>query len=775
MPRTAPSRHPNVKHRLYVVTGAIAGIAAVVLAGCAGPAVTKTEGGGSFMGSSIRLVTDGQTEAVIAVSADADELVAAFAELLSEYVRRSTGAVIPVEKGPLSTDRLRIHVGVSDYVQSLDLGVDAMDEGAFVIAFPDNNNMVLVGGSKYGTEHAVFEFLERYVGVRWLYPGDQGEHVPTADTIIIPRHEVRQTPAFLSRALSLGGSPSTALKVWTRCNRIRGRTSFHHNLCNLFPPAEYAESHPNFFPVRKGVPNSWNPDLLAEGLLEEAIKRISEYFEKYPHVNSYSLGMNDAAGFPAPPSTKKNSLGMDDQSDYFYAWANKVAKAVCDKYPRATLGCLAYQSVTDPPSFKVHPRVIPYICYDRMQWIDSARRETDKARTKAWHEACPTLGWYDYIYGRQYCLPRIYFHLMGEYFAFANQNGVKDYYGEAYPSSLMTEGPKLYLVAKLLWNPDIDVDQTLKDWYRCAVGDDAAPYLEAYFAHWEEFWTKRVPETSWFKSSPKRIWLPFGLASYADALTADDLIRCQQLLDEVAARSVTPIQKARANAFMHAFNSLKSGGLIGHIDFMAMNQTPQAPDGDLVFKDSFDSGKAPTETTGPARADWVSGLPAGWSNWQRSRCTATFGWDQNVGHETPGALVVDAKGALYGPVVFIKTVPHSSQVGSAEEEAVTRLEPLKKGRIYRVECWARSEGLAEGAVIELVLKWFDRNGAWLGKEYRRAMPLEQIVEGQWQKLSAYFSLPENAVTFICMPSVGKTDQGKVWFDDVALYGTRSPE
>jgi len=721
------------------------------------------------MRNSVHLVKDGKTEAVIVVDADADEFVAASAELLSEYVRRSAGAALPVEKAPVDPDRLSIHVGVSEYVQSLDLGIDAMDDDAFVIAFPDDRNIVLVGGSKYGTEHAVFEFLERYVGVRWLYPGEEGEYVPSADTIVIPRKEVRQTPAFLSRSLSLGGSPPTALKVWTRRNRIRGRTSFHHNLCNLFPPAEYAESHPHFFPVRKGVPNSWNPDLLAEGLLEEAIKRICDIFEEHPNLTTYSLGMNDAAGFPAPPSTKKNSLGMDDQSDYYYTWANKVAEAVCDKYPRATLGCLAYQSVTDPPSFKVHPRVIPYICYDRMQWIDSTRRETDQARTRAWHEACPRLGWYDYIYGRQYCLPRIYFHLMGEYFAFANQNGVKDYYGEAYPSSLMTEGPKLYLVAKLLWNPDIDVDETLKDWYRCAVGDDAAPYLEAYFAHWEEFWTKRVPETSWFGKASRNIWLPFGSASYTDALTADDLIRGQQLLGEVVARSVTSGQKARAEAFLHAFNTLKTGGIISHIDFMAMNRTAHPPDGDLIFKDTFDSGKPPTDTAGPSRGDWVSGLPAGWSCWQRSRCTAKFGWDQNVGHETPGSLVVDAKGALYGPVVFIKTVPHSSQLGSAGEAAVTRLEPLKQGKVYRVECWTRSEGLAEGAIVELVLKWFDTNDAWLGKAYRRAMPLEQIVDGKWQKISAYFSLPENAVTFICIPAAEKTDQGKVWFDDVALY------
>lgn len=744
------------------------GLRLMVATACALAALsasTAAEGGRAI----ITLVHNSRTDAVIVLAAGAGERVAAAAETLSTYVRRSTGADLAIERGAAGVDRTVIRLGVRGDFEALGTGLDAMDEDAFAILFPDDGSIRLVGASEYGAEHAVFEFLERYVGVRWLYPGVEGEHVPRMETIRIPRRAVRQTPAFLSRLLSLGSS-SAPLRLWTRRLRIRGRTSFHHNLCNLLPPEVYAESHPHFFPDRRGEAHNWNPDLRAEGLFEEAVRRIADHFEAHPGRTTCSLGMNDAVRFPGP-AKGTNSLGIDHQSDHYYAWANRVADAVRERYPRATFGCLAYQSTTDPPSFEVRPGIIPYICYDRMQWLDGDRAEADMARTRAWHAVCPTLGWYDYIYGRQYRLPRIYFHLMGRYLAFAHANGVRDYYGEAYPSTSPIEGPKLYLLARLLWDPGIDVDATLREWYRCAVGDDAAAALEAYFDHWESFWTQRVPRTSWFTSASRAIWLPFGLASYTDALTVEDLRRCEHLLNEVVARAVTPAQQARARAFRAAFEGLKGAGVMGQIAFKALNGGTPAADGALVFRDTFDAGEA-GEGRGAARGDWVGGLPSGWSCWQRGGCTATFGWDPAVGHDGPGALVVDARGARHGPVVFIKTVPSSAP---KPNEAPGALAPLKHGRVYRVECWARTEGLASGAAVEMVLKWFDGAGRWLDASYRRAMPLERILDGRWQRISACFTLPEAARTFVCMPSVERTDQGRAWFDDVALFETRDRE
>ena len=85
----------------------------------------------------------------------------------------------------------------------------------------------------------------------------------------------------------------------------------------------------------------------------------------------------------------------------------------------------------------------------------------------AWLKVAPILGWYDYIFGKQYSLPRVYFHRMAEDLRYAHKNGVRVYYAESYPPPNQNwgEGPKLYLTARLLWNPN-----TLM-WTRfCATG-----------------------------------------------------------------------------------------------------------------------------------------------------------------------------------------------------------------------------------------------------------------------------------------------------------------
>ncbi|MCP4640797.1 MAG: DUF4838 domain-containing protein, partial [bacterium] len=179
-----------------------------------------------------------------------------------------------------------------------------------------------------------------------------------------------------------------------------------------------------------------------------------------------------------------------DYSDLYFDWCNKVIEGVLAKHPDKYFGCLAYSEVAAPPKqVNVHPRMIPYMTYDRMKWADAALRKEGHRMTRDWAEVSPTLGWYDYIYGKFYCVPRVWFHDMAQYYRFAQRSNVRCSYAEAYPSNDWREGPKLYVSLKLLWTPKQDVDALLDDWYACAVGVEAAHALAEYFAFWEEFWT----------------------------------------------------------------------------------------------------------------------------------------------------------------------------------------------------------------------------------------------------------------------------------------------
>ena len=83
------------------------------------------------------------------------------------------------------------------------------------------------------------------------------------------------------------------------------------------------------------------------------------------------------------------------------------------------------------------------------------------------------------LYGTPYCLPRVWFHHMADYYRFGHGQGVRALYAEAYPN--WGEGPKLYVSLKLQWDPERDVDALLDEWMIRCVGRRAARPLARYY------------------------------------------------------------------------------------------------------------------------------------------------------------------------------------------------------------------------------------------------------------------------------------------------------
>lgn len=513
-------------------------------------------------GGPIRIVEDGRPRAVVVVPGGADEQTRAAAALLVRYVKDSSGAELPVVEEKAAAGRgVAIHVGLTGYAKGLGLALDKFDDDGFVIRVADGGPVVIAARTPWGAEFGICEFLERYVGVRWLMPGPDGDDVPEHKTIVVPAGEVRQEPAFFSRQFSGLSGPQA---LWARRNRMHARVSFHHNLQKLIAPEKYSRAHPEFFPIRGGkryIPpdsntHGWQPCFSAAGIVEAAVTDICRHFDAHPDDTSYSLGVVDSSGHcecqkcQAQDPPEKNFLGRRDCSDRYYDWCNRVVEGVLRKHPDKWFGCLAYSEVAQAPSrVKVHPRIIPYMTYDRMKWADPELRAEGQRMTEVWQAASPVLGWYDYIYGSAYCVPRVWFHAMGETYRYAHAHGVRAMYAEAYPN--WGEGPKLYLSLKLQWDPRQNVDALLRDWYVRAVGPDAAADLADYYAHWEDFWTRRVLQSKWFTRRGQ--YLAFNRADYLADVSDQDIARSRELMDRVVQKAATPKQKARARLLALAF------------------------------------------------------------------------------------------------------------------------------------------------------------------------------------------------------------------------------
>ena len=62
---------------------------------------------------------------------------------------------------------------------------------------------------------------------------------------------------------------------------------------------------------------------------------------------------------PTDPAQQKTPRGLPNYSNRFFTFVNRVAEELARSHPDKYLGCLAYHVTEPPPTFKVHPRVIP--------------------------------------------------------------------------------------------------------------------------------------------------------------------------------------------------------------------------------------------------------------------------------------------------------------------------------------------------------------------------------------------------------------------------------
>jgi len=525
----------------------------------------------------IIIVKNHQPNAAIIVNTNASDQVKTAAKTLQMYIEKSTGALLPVQNTP--GNEININIGETDYAKAHHLNPGNLDQDGFILQGVDDKNFAITGGSDWGTEFGVDEFLERYLDVRWLAGGDLFTDVPQHATVDIPATEIRQEPVFLSRQLSPMGNdydyskkqyqamPWSAYKMydeWGRFNRLYRRINFTHNIYKVFPVSEFGAAHPEFYPLVKGkriLPKNdkdaitWQPNFSAPNIADTAAARIEKYFSENPQAGSFSLGVNDSHAFDQSPETLQRRQQLGGLQDEYATFVNDVAAKVLSKYPDKNFGFLAYIELRTPPNnVKYNAHAIPYITFELSRWSDPQAREVAQSLARQWRASAQQIGWYDYFYGCHYMVPRSIEHAEAGALRWLSQNGVKYYYAEDSPN--FGEGPKDWVQTKLLWNPNQDVDTLINDWCTHAVGAKAAPSLEKYYALWEKFWSQDLPKSSWYSRNSDYMF--FLITDYLLDVPRDYLAQSDHLLEGAVQLADTPIRKQRAEKLQQMWRLYKA-------------------------------------------------------------------------------------------------------------------------------------------------------------------------------------------------------------------------
>ncbi len=375
---------------------------------------------------------------------------------------------------------------------------------------------------------------------------------------------------FLSRAYS--GLHDLKSQAWGDRNGLTPSISFSHNLHEVVPHSLFAQK-PEFFPWVEGRrlnPGAgvlyWNPDIARPDLALYAAAKARDFFARYPQQPSFALGVNDALLWGESPELLQIASPLrwfrerPDYSDLVITFMNRAAEELGRTHPDRYLGSLAYYWAENLPSLPVHPRVIPFLTADRSQGYDPSFWKEELDLQRRWGELAGRprpdgqevldaaklgrrLGFYDYIYGGGFLIPRQHTRYIAEHLKHAWRAGFTDYFAEVNPNWGL-DGAMPWLVAQLLRNPEQSPDALLAEFYGRYFQDAAAP-MRHFFTRCEEIWTQQPGPSYWLKH--------YRNESQAVVFPSAVLPELRSLLETAAQQAVTPLVRARVDLVRDAF------------------------------------------------------------------------------------------------------------------------------------------------------------------------------------------------------------------------------
>jgi hypothetical protein len=487
---------------------------------------------------------------------------------LQTWIEKSTGRklqVLPEKQVQSTQPRYPIFVGSTakarelfgDKLKTLD------SDGYIVCVTPDY--VVLAGNVEYA-EH---DFLRTYLGIDSYLPIKLFTVVPPHERVLIPVGTRIELPVFFSRAFS-GLRTETGLQSqpelpWRLHPGVgNGRYKFHHNIHTFItvkefgtpppapssqPPAPPSSYHPEYFPLIGGkrliVSGSDKPGpcLSNPEVVQIIIRKCREYFDKNPEALCISLGMPDVGQdqwCQCPNcramdggwlSSLKAGGAASRFSNRYYTFLNQVAKALQQSHPGKSVGTLGYLGTERPPSFPLERNIIVYLCDTRANWCDPANKARDLELVDAWLERIDHVGIYEYLYGMGYSIPRLYTRALADYLRHVgNKRPGAGFYAEIY-SNHGLDGPKPWIVEKLLWNPNQDVDALMNQWATACFGPASEP-MKKYFDLLEEAWMRNGARVK-----PSGITWGFRQEIQYEMLRPEDLPPLWKLLEEARSKA----------------------------------------------------------------------------------------------------------------------------------------------------------------------------------------------------------------------------------------------
>ena len=328
---------------------------------------------------------------------------------------------------------------------------------------------------------AATRFLETFVGVRFLMPGEVGKEIPHGREVSVPNGclmNERQAQIYGN-----GHGIDRQSPIFMIANGIFGRGAFHSYGGHTYPAAcpheKYFKEHPEYFGLRKGVrkfgpTKGQTPLCISNPDVEQLIvDELKQRFDEGAEV--CQLGQNDGTAVCECEECKAFLGTGDDWGEKFWLFHRRIAERMLKERPGKVVQILSYTATAHPPkTFRVFPsNVMVEMC----KYSEEAFEE--------WKDYTVPCGFtaYTYLCGNYVPLGFVARHSLAYLAKLAKRFrdnhvvgiyrcGLQDLYG--------TEGHCYYIYNRLLQDGSANVEALLADYCRAAFGP-AAGHLRSFY------------------------------------------------------------------------------------------------------------------------------------------------------------------------------------------------------------------------------------------------------------------------------------------------------
>jgi len=437
----------------------------------------------------LELVSSGGTDYRIVISSAASETDRKAASELQHYVKAVSGTEIPVQVDDRFAGERIICIASAGRRDPFPAVVDwdRLAADGFTLR-TENQRLIIAGGTGRGSLNGVYTFLEDYLGCR-KYSRD-ADYIPSSATVTIPEIDRTDVPCFTYREILMPDLQDDAYAAWhklhNRADRGRDWGLYVHTFDDFILPSRDFAAHPEYFAEVNGkrTPDSQicltNPDVF-----DLVVAGLKERMEENRGATYWSVSQNDTYNPCQCPTCSALDEKHGGHAGSLLTFVNRVARVFPDKI----ISTLAYQYTRSAPKDLLPEKnvniMLCTIECDRGRPIAAVEGGDSFSRDIAdWGKLTNNIYLWDYVVQfRNYIDPFPNLRVLQPNIQFFRDNNITMMFQQGSGGSRSEFNElRTYLIAKLLWNPDVDIKAVMADFiagYYGAAGPHIAAYIEA--------------------------------------------------------------------------------------------------------------------------------------------------------------------------------------------------------------------------------------------------------------------------------------------------------